>query len=84
MLVASHLLISSLNMVHILSLFHVTDTLHTDVRDTDDLTPLHWACRGGNRETVQYLVEDLQCNIGESVGVVYLVSVYICVSCSSV
>ena len=26
---------------------------------------LHWACMGGNKETVKYLVEDLKFDIGE-------------------
>ena len=54
-------------MVHIILLFPFNITLHTDVKDKTHLTPLHWACVGGNKETVQYLVEELKCDVGESV-----------------
>ena len=30
-------------------------------------TPLHWACEGGHIDTVKYLVDDLQCSVGECV-----------------
>ncbi len=37
----------------------------TDVRDNDNRTPLHWACGGGSKNTVQYLVEEQKMNVGE-------------------
>ena len=37
----------------------------TGVRADDNVTILHAACEGGNKETVQYLVEELKCDIGE-------------------
>ena len=37
----------------------------TGVRDDDNSTILHWACLGENKETVQYLVEELKCDVGE-------------------
>ena len=40
---------------------------HTDVRGKDNATALHYTCAGGNKETVQYLVEKLKCDIGECV-----------------
>ena len=44
-------------------------TLHTDVRDKDNLTPLHYACKyHGNKELVQFLVKELKCDVGEFVG----------------
>ena len=42
-------------------------TLHTEVRDKNNMTPLHSACRWGNKEAVQYLVEVVKCDVGESV-----------------
>ena len=38
---------------------------HTDVRDKDNETLLHHACRGGSTEVVRYLVEEMNCDIGE-------------------
>ncbi len=37
----------------------------TDVRDKDNRTPLHWACSGGSKDVVQYLVEELKMDVGE-------------------
>ena len=37
----------------------------TGVRGDGNATALHWACIGGNKETVQYLVEELKCDISE-------------------
>ena len=34
-----------------------------------DGTPLQFACWGGNLELVQYLAEELQCNVGESLAI---------------
>ena len=44
-------------------------TLHTEVRDKDNFTPLLYACEYGNKELVQYLVGELKCDVGEFVGV---------------
>ncbi len=41
----------------------------TDVRDKN---PLHWACEGGSKDMVQYLVEELKMDVGE----IYIVYVY--------
>ena len=40
----------------------------TDVRNGYNNTPLLSACMGGNKELVQYLVEEIKCNVGEFVG----------------
>ena len=40
----------------------------TDVRDGYNNTPLLSACMGGNKELVQYLVEEVKCDVGEFVG----------------
>ncbi len=39
---------------------------HTGVRGKFNYTPLHWACVGGYKDIVQFLVEVGKCNIGES------------------
>ena len=36
------------------------------MRDTDGWTPLHWACVMGHKEVVQYFVEEVKCDVGES------------------
>ena len=39
-----------------------------DVKKVDLLykqTPLHHACASGNKDIVQYLVEDIKCEVGE-------------------
>ena len=36
--------------------------------DKDNLTALHYACVNGNKELIQYLVEELKCDVGEFVG----------------
>ena len=43
-------------------------TLHTEVRDKNNITALHYVCENGNKELVQYLVEELKCDVGEFVG----------------
>ena len=45
--------------------FHNLTLLHTDARDEGNWTPLHYACGGGNIEVVQYLIQDLKCDVGE-------------------
>ena len=45
--------------------------IHTDVRDKFDRTILHFACYGGNKATVQYLVEVVKCDVGECVDLFY-------------
>ncbi len=37
----------------------------TDVRDKDNRGPLHWACNGGSKDVVQYLVEKRKMDVGE-------------------
>ena len=47
---------------------HFSDVIspHTDVRDKDNWTPLHNACVNGHIQVVQYLVEVLKVDVGES------------------
>ena len=35
------------------------------MRGDNDSTPLQFACWGGNLELVQYLAEELKCNVGK-------------------
>ena len=42
-------------------------------------TPLHHACASGNKDIVQYLVEDIKCEVGEYMNV-YIVLVLICIT----
>ena len=35
------------------------------MRDKDNMTPLQWACKKGHKEIVQYLVEEVKCDVGE-------------------
>ncbi len=37
----------------------------TDVRDNDNMTPLHWASAVGRKDVVQYLVEEGKMDVGE-------------------
>ena len=37
--------------------------------DEDRNSTLHYACGGGSKEAVQYLVEDLKCDVGEHVTI---------------
>ncbi len=30
-----------------------------------NMTPLHWACQGGDKEMVQYLIQELKCSTGK-------------------
>ena len=39
---------------------------HSDVRNNENKTPLHLACSHGSKEVVQYLVEEVKCDVGES------------------
>ena len=41
-------------------------TIHTEVRDKDNMTPLQLACVCGNKEVVRYLIEVVKCDVGES------------------
>ena len=45
---------------------HIT---HTDLRDRNrnNWTPLHWACEGGHKDLVKYLIEKIKCDVGECV-----------------
>ena len=38
---------------------------NTDVLDKDCWTPIHYACDGGNKELVQYLVENILFDAGK-------------------
>ena len=40
---------------------------HAGIRDKDSKTPLHHACEGGKIEIVVYLLEELKCDMGESI-----------------
>ena len=44
-----------------------------DVRDKYDRTILLFACSGGSLPVVQYLVEEVKCDVGESVPAVYTI-----------
>ena len=44
------------------------------------MTPLLSACLGGNKELVQYLVEEVKCDVGECVGV-YTYHMYVHTAC---
>ena len=48
----------------------------TDVRDVSNKTPLHYACMGGSKDLVQYLVE-LKMDVGEIYSVLFG---YLCIS----
>lgn len=39
---------------------------HTDVKDNDGKTPIHYACTGGHLDMLKYLIEDLKLAVGES------------------
>ena len=39
-------------------------SLHTDVRNVDNHTPLHYACDRGHKETAQYLIQEGKCDVG--------------------
>ena len=43
--------------------------MYTGVKGEDDYSPLQLACWGGNLELVQYLAEDLKCNVGELLAI---------------
>ena len=52
--------------------FTISITLHshyhlccTDVRYEDGRSPLHWACEGGHKDVVEYLVEKANCDVSE-------------------
>ena len=47
--------------IHVITLLRS----HTDARDKYNLTPLHRACLGGCIQVVQYLVEELQVDVGK-------------------
>ena len=33
----------------------------------NNMTPLHWACRSGDKDTVMYLIEEIHCDVGECI-----------------
>ena len=43
------------------------NAIHTDVRDKQNMTPLHWACSEGHKDLVVYLIEVIKCDVGECV-----------------
>ena len=43
------------------------------MRDKTNRTILHDACYGGHLPVVRYLVEDVKCDVGESVSAVYTI-----------
>ena len=43
------------------------------MRDNFNKTILHNACSGGSLPVVQYLVEEVKCDVGESVSAVYTI-----------
>ena len=56
------------NIIHLHSTIMVCfmyNATHTDVRDMDNNTPLHFACEGGNKDLVVYLIEVIKCDVGE-------------------
>ena len=46
-------------------MFSVHHTIRTDVRDEDNRTPLYYACGGGNKDLVVYLIKEIECDVGE-------------------
>ena len=46
-----------------------TNIPYTDVRDRNADSLIHFACEGGHKEIVQYLVETLKCDVGKKVFV---------------
>ena len=42
-------------------------------------TPLHHACASGHKDIVQYLVEDIKCEVGEHMNA-YILLVLICIT----
>ena len=37
----------------------------TDVRNKNNMTPLHYACRGGHKEVVKYFIQEVGCSTGK-------------------
>ena len=50
-------------------------TYYTGVRGRYDGTPLQFACWGGTLEVVQYLAEELKCNVGESLAITTVIDI---------
>ena len=50
--------------IYVLRLLTKSDFIYTDVRTIHGLTPIHYACQGGHKETAQYLVEEGKCDVG--------------------
>lgn len=42
-------------------------SIHAEARDNDGKTPLHHACDMGHVEIIQYLVENVKCDVGEPI-----------------
>ncbi len=45
------------------------------MRDKDNKTPLHYACERGSKDVVQYLVEEIKCDVGE-IPIILCTAVY--------
>ncbi len=45
----------------------------TDVRDKDNMTPLHYACLVGRKDVVQHLLEEGKTDVGEINFIVLLI-----------
>ena len=39
--------------------------IHTGARTIHSATPLHYSCQFGYKDIVQYLVEEVKCDVGE-------------------
>ncbi len=62
----SYLIYCSHNNICMVSICVIVELCSTtDVRDENNMTLLHWACFGGNKDVVQYLVEELKMDVGE-------------------
>lgn len=44
---------------------HTYVCIYTDSRDEDDEAPIHRACIDGDKDVVQYLIEEAKCDMGE-------------------
>ena len=48
------------------------------MRDRDDDSLIHFACEGGHKEIVQYLIETLKCDAGKKSVVLFSCSLHPC------
>ena len=49
------------------------------MRDRNDDSLIHFACEGGHKEIVQYLMETLKCDVGKKSVVLFSCSLHPCV-----